>query len=837
MSKPALSTTTPVVDHTCNLCGLRLPQRHYTCAVKGESFQFCCSGCRQVFILLNESGLLEGDYKSSDLYQTSLKLGIIGKPDDNTATSEPTADELKECKELVLHVDGMWCSSCSWLIEKVVSNEPGVAHTRVMYASDTARIFYKPETTSPEHITRKIERLGYITSSRDADPEERSSERKGLLIKMGVALFLMMNLMLFSYALYIGYFQELPVEVLSLFPYILFAVATPSVLWCAIPIHRKAWQSLRAKTPTMELLFSMSIVASYAYSVYSLLTGGSHFYFDTAGSLVGLLLVGKFIELSAKHRTSDSINRLYQMKPKKVRLKSLDGERLVAIEKLHPGDNFIVKSGEKIPADGKVISGQAVVDESLLTGEAKPIEKTVGNFVVASSMNVNGILEVEAERIGESTMLSNIISMVEQALSSKSELERSVDAIARVFIPAIIGLSLVVGVYVILSGQGFETAFLRSITILVIACPCALGMATPLAIAAGIGYAAKRGILIRDGAALQTAGKVSCVVFDKTGTLTEGKFSLLNSIADEQLRLIASLEQSSSHPIAQAIVEVAASRKLFLSDATDVRIVDGKGIEGKVEGRHVFVGTKQFVQEKGFVLDESLGELAEREAEAGHTVACLGVRSTDSAQPDVHASHIVLGDSLKPSALKAIEALEKLGTTSQLLSGDMEKTTATVARRAGIGTHIAQALPIDKIEAIKRLQAGNKVVAMVGDGVNDAPALAQANVGIAMGGGTEIAFESAQIALLRDDLSLVPEAIEISRRSVRTVKQNLVWAFLYNGVGIILAVLGLLSPFMAAIAMLASSICVVVNSMRLSDEKGMFGKRAVEILLPWVDPT
>mgnify|MGYP003341965376 CR=1 FL=1 len=290
-------------------------------------------------------------------------------------------------------------------------------------------------------LTERITRLGYPASLRGAERREGNTERRALLIKMGVALFLMKNLMLFSYALYIGYFQELPPEILALFPKLLFALAIPSVFWCAIPIHRKAWQSLRALSPTMELLFSMGIFAAFSYSSYELFSGGSHFYFDTAGSLVGLLLVGKFVEMSVKHKTSESINRLYQMMPKKVRLKAPEGERLVSIEKLQVGDRFIVRSGEKIPADGTVREGRAVVDESLLTGESKPLEKSIGGSVIASSMNVNGVLEIEATRVGDQTTLSAIIRMVESALSSKSELERSVDRIARVFIPAIIVLA------------------------------------------------------------------------------------------------------------------------------------------------------------------------------------------------------------------------------------------------------------------------------------------------------------------------------------------------------------------------------------------------------------
>jgi heavy metal translocating P-type ATPase len=785
-----------------------------------------------VFLLLSESGLLQGDYKTSDLYQISLRLGIIGKPDDASPTTEPTQEELKETQELVLRVDGMWCSSCSWLIEKVVGSQPGVVHTRVIYASDTAKVYYKPEQIAPEQITKSIEKLGYATSLRDADTKEHSSERKSLLIKMGVALFLMKNIMFFSYVLYIGYFQELATEMQSLIPYILTGLALPSVFWCGLPIHKKAFRSLLGKAPTMELLFSIGIFAAFLYSIYSVATGHNHYYFDTASSLVALLLVGKYIELSAKHKATENINRLYQMLPKKVRLKAFDGDRLVSIDKLQVGDSFIVKSGEKIPADGEIVSGRAVVDESLLTGESKPIEKNVSDSVVASSMNVNGILEIRATRIGKETVLSNIISLVERALSTKSTLEQTVDKLTRYFIPSILLLSALTFGVLLTQSVGIETALLRAITVLVIACPCALGMATPLAIAAGIGYAAKRGILIRDGSALQQAAKINCVVFDKTGTLTEGKFTLLNfhfnSVSrNDALRSLGSLEQASNHPLANAIMRYCTEQSLTLSDATQVTITDGKGIAGIVEGKRVVIGNEQFVTDAGFTLESSHKEMIEREVDCGRTVVFAGIEDTPQA------GWLSLGDSLKASTRETTAQLHKSGLSVHVLSGDAERTTSAIARQAGIEHFKAQALPQDKIEYIKILQTNRETLAMVGDGVNDAPALAQADIGIAMSEGTEIAIASSSITLLRDDLTLIPESIEISRRTVLTVRQNLVWAFLYNTIGIVAVVFGLLNPLMAAGAMLASSLSVVANSMRLREAKGKTFQKVLEILVPW----
>jgi P-type Cu2+ transporter len=831
----ALASTDGHAVSACDLCALPLPRHPLTADWHDAAYKFCCSGCRQVFLLLAESGLLQGDFRSSELYRTSLKLGIIGRPEKEEAVETAHEPVLENCQELVLHVDGMWCSSCSWLIEKIVGGEEGVVRARVLYASDTAKILYRPERISPDQIRKRIDRLGYGTTERDADSAGRSSERRSLLIKMGVALFLMNNLMFFSYTLYVGYFQDLPPAITSLFPWILFGFALPAVFWCGLPIHKKAIMSLRGGVPTMELLFSIGIFSAFLFSVHELLTGGQHFYFDTCGGLVALLLVGKLIELTAKHRASEGVHRLYDMLPKKVRVKAPEGERMVSAEKLVTGEIFIVKSGEKIPADGTVMEGSGLVDESLLTGEARPVPKGVGMRVLASSLNVNGVLEIRVDASGRATVISSIIQMVEGALSSKSDLERMVDKVARVFIPGVLVVAALTGVTMFLLGSGVEAAFLRAITVLLIACPCVLGMATPLAVAAGIGYAAARGILVREGMVLETLGAPSTVVLDKTGTLTEGKFALAGILSDspetsEHLRLAASLEMASSHPVAHAIVNAARTRRLPLGDAYDVQIVDGQGISGVVDGTHVILGSRTFLEHRGIQPSAGIESGVTEAAALGKTVVFCSVEGTGSPVA------FVLGDSLKPGARQAVEELRKLGASVQVLSGDMQATTAAVAAQAGITDFTAEVLPAGKIGRIRDLQEGGQRVVMVGDGVNDAPALAQADIGIAMGGGTDMAIQSASVTLLRDDLTLLPEAVTIARRCTRVMRQNLVWAFLYNTIGIVLAISGVMNPLLAAGAMVASSLSVVLNSMRVSHPRGLFSKRIREILFPWVEP-
>jgi heavy metal translocating P-type ATPase len=787
-----------------------------------------------VFLLLSESGLLEGDYKSSSLYQTSLKLGIISNPTDAAPVSS-SPPSLDGTRELVLQIDGMWCSSCSWLIEKVVGGEKGVAQANVMYASDTARIHYRPEVTSPEAISASIEKLGYHTADRDADSDHRAKERRSLLIRMGVALFLMNNIMFFSYVIYVGYFQDLATEMKSLVPWVLLGFTTPAVLWCGLPIHRKAWASLKNGAPTMELLFSIGIFASFVYSIHEMFVGGDHFYFDTAASLVALLLVGKFLELMAKQGAAEGVKRLYQMLPKKVRILAPEGERLVSIEKLMPGDSFVVKSGEKIPADGVILEGNGTVDESLLTGESKPLVKKPGDSVIASSMNVNGHLTIQATVIGEGTVLSGIIRMVEEAISSKSGLERVVDRIARIFIPAVVVFSVAAGALNYAFGGSVEEALLRTITILVIACPCVLGMATPLALAAGIGYATRQGILIRDGETLQRLAAIDTVVFDKTGTITRGKFSLAecrpgNLGETEFLRLVGGLEQASSHPIALAVVEACLAKAIETTTAKDVLVADGKGLSGTVDGLRVTIGTESFVQSAGYHLSDGDAEFARAMRTAGNTVVVAGIEGNTSA------GILVLGDELKQGVADAVGACLTSKLHVSLLSGDSGATTAAVASRIGIDDFTGDMLPGGKIGRIAELQSAGRRVAMIGDGVNDAPALAKADVGIAMGNGTEIAVASSGVTLLRDDPALVREAILIARRTVVTMKQNLVWAFFYNSIGLVLAAMGLINPLLAAGAMLVSSLSVVLNSTRLREEEGHAWKQFREILFPWWEP-
>jgi heavy metal translocating P-type ATPase len=825
---------------TCDLCGLRCPPRPPAATWKDKSYQFCCSGCLQVFTILSESGLFEGDYKNSDIYQTSLRLGIIGQGEALEKQSEdprPDAavDSAMEKKELTLHIQGMWCSACSWLIDKVMSAERGIAQSHVIFAADTARIVYYPQLISPEKIKLSINKLGYKALEREEARSEAGKERNRLLLRMGMAVVLALNIMMFNSVLYVGYFQDVAENMSHLILYLLWVLSTPSVFWAGWSIHYKGWKSLRAGAPTMELLLSLGILVSYFYSIYVLFSGHTHVYFDTSASLVALVLLGKFFEWSARHKATRGVRHLYELLPQKVRLKTESGERLVAIEHLAVSDPFIVKPGEKIPADGEVLTGESSVDESLLTGESTPILKSPGATVIGSSINISGTITVRTMRIGTDTAIARIIQLMESALLAKSPIERLVDRVSRWFIPTVLTLAAATFLMGYTLGQGLETALMRGLTVLIIACPCALGIATPLAVIAGIGYAAGRGILIRDAAVFSRASKLTDLFFDKTGTITRGRFQVLahqcenhaHRLAD--LQLVAAVEKTSSHPIAAALVLAAREENIILPECAQVTFMEGMGAVGRLQGDAVTIGNRALFEKSAIPLSEAMHEASREQEECGHTVIFYHIHSRGAS------GLFVLGDRIHPQALELTSRLVQQKIAIHLISGDSQATTKAVAQRAGFHRYSAEMTPQQKIEKIREVQRAGKMVGMVGDGVNDAPGLAQADIGIAVGSGTEFAMASADVILMQDNLLAVFESLDIAKRTRRTIQQNLTWAFFYNTIGIVVAISGYLNPLIAAVAMLISSMSVVANSLRLHAGPGHTSQKLREIVLPWID--
>lgn len=805
------------VEQQCDLCGLGVGRNPFRQSFSGKEKQFCCLGCLNVFTILTESGVVASgqNIRESEIFKRSLELGLISNRTEKEKVFEIPPDA--PTKETLLHVSGMWCSACSWLIEHSLNNERGVISAEAFFASDLVKVKYCPQFLPPERLTKRIEQLGYKASEFNPDNEISAAEKRDLVLRIGVAAFLWLNIMTFGMALIVGYFEEISASIRYFFPFMLAVLAAPVLLYSAKPINHLAWTGLKNGTIRMETLLATGIWAAYIYSIIQAFRGDIHVYFDTAAAIVTLVLLGKLMEKGAKERTTQSISMLYRMMPKKVRLLVENIERFVAIEALNLGDVFLVKAGERIPADGIVVEGESHTDESLLTGESNPIGKQIGSCVISGSLNVGNAIQISATKVGQDTTLSQIIGLVENAVSSRSNLERTVDKVSRIFVPGVILFAVLT--FAVCYGFGFTTveeALMRAITILVIACPCALGLATPLAITAAVGESSRNGILVSDSSVLEKIRNIDVVIFDKTGTITEGKFELLdyalteNSLDFEKtcLPLIAALEKFSEHPLGTAVVRLAESKQTVFAETKAVDILKGLGITGKVAGKQVFIGNQRLVREQNLPLAKHLAEKAAEWEAVGKTVAYFGF--------DLEVKGVIcFGDIIKNEAKNVIAELKTRGIITWIISGDSAATTKHVADLVKADDFRADALPIDKANAIKDLQVKGLSVAMIGDGINDAPALARADLGIAMGSGTDIAMKAADIVLMGNSLEKILTVFDLSKKTWRIVRQNLFWAFFYNTLGMSLAVTGILNPIMAAGAMLLSSLSVIGNSLRL----------------------
>ncbi len=831
----------------CDLCSLPCGKHPLRQAVGEVDRYFCCLGCMNVYLILWESGAIKAgeDVRQTELFQRSLRLGLISNRAPEPSPASPAAPA-GPTEELLLHVTGMWCTSCAWLIEHALAKVPGVVKAEASFASDLVKVQYQPQIAPSDRIASRINALGYKAQTYDDHNDAADAERRDLIIRFGLAAFLWANVMSFSLALYAGYFEQISGSVRRGLPFLLMALATPVAFYCAQPVLRVAWRGVLNRTIRMESLLALGILAAYGYSVVQAFRGEIHLYFDTASVIVAFVLAGKLIERNAKEKASHWIAQLHRMMPNKVRLLTKGVERFVSVDALEPGQIFVVKAGERIPADGLVTEGESHADESLLTGESVPVGKRRGENVAAGSINLDGVLSVQATKSAGDSTLSRIIALVEQALSSRSDLERTVDRVSRIFVPCVVLIALLTFLYAwAASPATLAQALMRAITVLVIACPCALGLATPLAITAAFGAASRRGILVRDGRVLETLHKVDTVILDKTGTVTEGKFSLLELVArrqpcaepvlvgvapsgrateqdsafarivpydDEILPLLASLEQYSEHPLGKAVTDFARQQHAILHDASSVEIHKGRGVTGMVGEKHIFVGNRRLVRELGIWIDEAAEQQASQWEEEGKTVSFVGWDG------ELHAL-TAFGDRLKKEAVDLVAELKLRGLAVHLVSGDARATTKWIAFCIGADSYECEVLPEEKVGVVRRLQEKGAVVAMVGDGINDAPALAQADLGIAMGSGTDVAMKAAAVVLMNSSLRKVLEVFALSQKTMRVVRQNLFWAFFYNTAGITLAVAGILNPIMAASAMLLSSLSVVGNSMRIARQE------------------
>jgi heavy metal translocating P-type ATPase len=806
----------------CGLCELDCGSQTVSRVLEGREMDFCCMGCANVYAILLESGVVASgqNIRESEVFRRSLELGLISIPSSLRVDKDAIRPDAPT-EELVYQVGGMWCSACAWLIEHAVDKIPGVISAEVFFASDLAKVKYCPLYMPPDAIASRITQLGYSAVPYSGDDTAGKKETRDLVLRLGVAAFLWANIMAFSVILYVGYFEQIAASASRVLPWVLFGLATPMVFYCALPILRSAAIGLRNVQIRMEVLLSLGILTAYALSISQTLQGRTHVYFDTAAAIVTLVLTGKLVERGAKDRAARSITMLYRLMPKKARIADRNGERFIAIDALQPGTVFIVKAGERIPADGTLSEGETQADESLLTGESSRVHKKPGDMLVSGSLNAGGVVRIRATRTGEDSTLAQMIRLVEQALSSRAPIERTVDRISRIFVPAVIALALGVFLVLVSSHIAANVALLRAVSILVIACPCALGLATPLAVTAALGLAAQQGILISNSRVLESMEEIDTIVLDKTGTVTSGVFSLQEFVLSghvqdpaeiflrEHLPILAGLESFSEHVLGRAVLRFTRDHGVVPADASDVEICKGEGITATFSNRRAFVGNRSLALAEGALPDPKLEALALEWQKKRRTAVYYG---WDRKVMGL----LAFGDHIKDNATEIVDELRRRHLSVRLVSGDSAATTSAVAAELGIVDFQGEATPQDKVRLVQELQRSGHCVAVVGDGVNDAPALAQADLGIALGTGADIAISAAPVVLVNGALSKIEDTFRLAKRTRRVVRQNLFWAFFYNSAGLALGIAGVLNPIVAAVAMLLSSATVVANSMRLS---------------------
>ena len=716
-----------------------------------------------------------------------------------------------------LPISGMTCASCAGRVERALGKVPGVQSVSVNLANERAHVEVQGQM-DPAVLIAAVDKAGYTASlpqsetTTDANQAQRlHRERWSLLLAIALALPLVLPMLVEPF----GVHWMLPA-------WVQFALATPVQFIFGARFYIAAWKAVRAGAGNMDLLVAIGTSAGYGLSIYEWLTApaGSmpHLYFEASAVVIALVLLGKYLESRAKRQTASAIRALEALRPERA-IRVIEGrEEDVAINALKLGDLVMVKPGERFPVDGEVVEGQSHADEALISGESLPVPKQPGDKVTGGAINGEGRLLVRTQALGAESVLARIIRLVEDAQAAKAPIQKLVDKVSQVFVPAVLVLALITLVGWWLYGASMETAIINAVAVLVIACPCALGLATPTAIMAGTGVAARYGILIKDAEALERAHEVSAVVFDKTGTLTSGAPKIAHLVAvdgNEALLLqqAGALQRGSEHPLAKAVLDACSEQGLNVPDVSASQSLTGRGIAGTLDGRPLALGNRRLLEENGL----STGDLAESakawEAE-GRTLSWL---IEQGAQPRV-LGLFAFGDTLKPGALEAVHQLKARHITSHLLTGDNGGSARVVAEALGIDDVHAEVLPADKAATVAELKKTG-VVAMVGDGINDAPALAAADIGIAMGGGTDVAMHAAGITLMRGDPRLVPAALEISRKTYAKIRQNLFWAFVYNLIGIPLAAFGLLNPVLAGAAMALSSVSVVSNALLLKTWK------------------
>ncbi len=709
--------------------------------------------------------------------------------------------------EVDLAIEGMTCASCALLIEMVLKRDPQVKNASVNFATETVTV---TGVLDRRAVCDRIAALGYEANSVDT-----LSQRKNLLLKEQARLKAAKNRFVWAAVLstpVIGIAMSMSSSRVS--RWLQFLLTTPVVFGTGQLFFSKALKLARQKAANMDTLIALGVGSAYGYSLPSLIRGRGHIYFEAAAAIITFVLLGRYLEERARGKAGEAIRKLVDLQPQKATVVREGQEQVISVDELQIDDLMLIRPGEKIPTDGEVVSGVSTVDEAMVTGESMPVVKETGHVVIGGCVNGNGVLQVKVTAIGMDTVLANIVHMVDQAQSSKLPIQKQVDKISAVFVPSVMAISGLTFVGWLLAGAGMATAFGSAVSVLLIACPCALGLATPAAIMVGTGQAAKKGVFIRNGESLEVATRLNAIIFDKTGTITEGKpvvvdFINCSEVSDEQIWMYAgSAEHNSEHFLARAIVAFVKKQQIETVAVDHFLSETGKGIEAIIEGHRIFIGNKAWMETQSIssvALQEQAGMLSEQ----GKTAVYMALDGKIAAL-------FGIADHPRAEALDAIQNLHRMGIDTWMVTGDSEKTAHYIAAKVGIEKVIANAKPDEKLSVIQDLQSQGLKVGMIGDGINDAPALAAADVGFAIGSGTDIAIESADLTLVKGNIANVSETIELSSNTIKIIRQNLFWAFGYNTVAIPVAALGKLNPMIASAAMALSSVSVIVNSLRLS---------------------
>jgi Cu+-exporting ATPase len=752
--------------------------------------------------LANETATVSGD----------TDVAAVRRAIEKTGFSVPT-DAIK------LDITGMTCATCSARVEKALAAVPGVLDANVNLATEQA-VVTLARGTSPAALVAGVERAGYGATLPQAAPTAPAKPALPEWWPVAAAIVLSLPLVAPMVARPLGVHWMLP-------GWLQFALATPVQFWLGARFYRAGWKALMAKSGNMDLLVALGTSAAWGLSTYLLLTGADamHLYYEASAVVITLVLLGKWLEARAKRQTTEAIRALQALRPDTARVRADGVDRDVPIDAITVGDVVVIRPGERVPVDAEVIEGESQVDESLLTGESLPVDKTPGAPLTGGAINAHGVLVARTTAVGAETALARIIRLVENAQAAKAPIQRLVDRVSAVFVPVVIVIALATFAGWWLASGEVDRAILNAVAVLVIACPCALGLATPAAIMAGTGVAAQHGVLIKDAVALELAHKINTVVFDKTGTLTDGRPHVAACVpaagtdSNEVLAIAAGLQTGSEHPLARAVLAAADAAGVAPRPTRAQQALPGRGISGEVDGATWWLGSRRLMEEEG-VDTGALGAAAAEQEAAGRSVSWLARADERRA-----IGLLSFGDAIKPTAAAGIESLKAQHITTVMLTGDNRGAANAAARTLGVDRVFAEVLPGDKAAHVSELRKGGGTVAMVGDGINDAPALAAADVGIAMSSGSDVAMHTAGITLMRGDPALVADAIDISRRTYAKIRQNLFWAFVYNVVGIPLAAAGFLSPVIAGAAMAFSSVSVVTNALTLKRWKPKGGAR------------